>query len=331
MRSKQLALIMYFCIQWAAAPLAAQARKYYTTAVEWHSSIVLCEFESATIASEGTLNQRYQTIAARVYVSRVLKDAGALGLKPGRYDIAIPRSGSGVSVQQYPAWVGKELEPGRTYLVLSDAGGDMSSVIADPTSAELVPEKVDMVGDVELILNSTALPLASQAERAAEALRQPELHSSRMAEYVAYLIGAGADSETAPLRASLDGEGAMEFADQAKLALLGYLRTNTIIQGRSAENLFHALANLTVRYFIAEPEEPASRGRPERMATAILATHLPSIRRSPVGLAALRAVHLTPADAERLKSKADAFASDSRLTADWRSQARDLGTLLAMK
>jgi len=331
MRSKQQALIIYFCLQWAAAPLAAQARKYYTTAVEWHRSIVLCEFESATIASEGTLTQRYQTIAARVYVSRVLKDADALGLKPGYYDIEIPRSGPGAGVPQYPAWMGKEMEPGRTYLVLSDAGGDMSNVIARPMSAELVPEKVDTAGDVELILNSAALPLASQAERVAAALRPPKLHSSRMAEYVAYLVGAGAGSEIAPLRASLDGEGGMRFADEAKLALLGYLRTNTIIQGRSSENLFHALANLAVRYFIAEPEEPASRGRSERMATAILATDLPSIRRSPAGLAALRDVHLTPADAARLKSKADAFASDSRLTADWRTQARDLATLLAPK
>jgi len=82
-----------------------------------------------------------------------------------------------------------------------------------------------------------------------------------------------------------------------------------------------------VRYFIAQPEEPATRGRPEYLATTILTSYLPAIRRLPAAAAALQRVRLTADDAARLRSKALAFALDKRLTPEWQAQARDLLSL----
>jgi hypothetical protein len=289
---------------------------------------LLCEFESAAVTADASPGQLYQTVAARVHVTRVLKDADAAGLTPGFYDVTIPRSEHKPGLLRYPAWMDRDLKPGLVYMVFSDAKGDIRKAIEDPMSVELLTDKVDTVGDVELILGSSSLSTAAQIPGAVAALDSPKLHGNEMAQYVAWLLFANSDAETAPLFNALQGKGAMAFSDSGKSALLNHLLSRVIApQADIRTNLLNALADLAVRYFIAQPEEPTTRGRPEHLATTILTSYLPAIRRLPTASAALQRVRLTAADAARLRSKALEFALDKRLTPEWQAQARDLLSL----
>jgi hypothetical protein len=309
-------------------PLGAQNLTPYSTGVNLRRTILLCEFESPSVTTEASPGQRYQTVAARVHVSRVLKDADAAGLTPGFYDVTIPRSYHMAGIPQYPAWMDRDLKPGLLYMVFSDAKGDIRKVIEEPMSVELLTDKVDTVGDVELILGESSLPAAVQIPGAVAALDSPKLHGNEMAQYVAWLLFANPDAEAAPLFNALQGKGAMAFSDSGKSALLNHLLSRVVApQSDLRANLLSALADLAVRYFIAQPEEPATRGRPEHLATAIPASYLPAIRRLPAAAAALQRVRLTADDAARLRSKALAFALDKRLTPEWQAQARDLLSL----
>ena len=82
------------------------------------------------------------------------------GLTPGFYDVTIPRSYHMAGIPQYPAWMDRDLKPGLLYMVFSDAKGDIRKAIEDPMSVELLTDKVDTVGDVELILGASSLPAA---------------------------------------------------------------------------------------------------------------------------------------------------------------------------
>jgi hypothetical protein len=328
MNRKRLASLACLLAYVLVPPLGAQNLTPYSTGVNLRRTILLCEFESAAVTADASPGQLYQTVAARVHVSRVLKDADAAGLTPGFYDVTIPRSEHKPGLLRYPAWMDRDLKPGLIYMVFSDAKGDIRKAIEDPMSVELLTDKVDTVGDVELILGSSSLPAAAQIPGAVAALDSPKLHGNEMAQYVAWLLFANSDAETAPLFNALQGKGAMAFSDSGKSALLDHLLSRAIIpQAALRTNLLSALTDLAVRYFIAQPEEPATRGRPEYLATTILTSYLPAIRRLPAAAAALQRVRLTADDAARLRSKALAFALDKRLTPEWQAQARDLLSL----
>ena len=92
MNRKRLAPFACLLAYALGPPLGAQNLTPYSTGVNLRRSILLCEFESPAVTTEASPGQLYQTVAARVHVSRVLKDADAAGLAPGFYDVTIPRS-----------------------------------------------------------------------------------------------------------------------------------------------------------------------------------------------------------------------------------------------
>ena len=77
-------------------------------------------------------------------------------------------------------------------------------------------------------MGESSLPTAAQIPGAVAALDSPKLHGNELAQYVAWLLFANSDAETAPLFDALQGKGAMAFSDSGKSALLDHLLSRVI-------------------------------------------------------------------------------------------------------
>jgi len=218
-------------------------------------------------------------------------------------------------------WTHRDLKAGQRYVILSEGNRTLQAMVEEPNTAELETGRVDVVGDVELILDSTSLPLAEQAQRVATALSGVGQHGWLFAQYTAALPATGSDADAAVLLQALGGRDVEVFSDHGKLSLLGSV-SRQFSESDAPDNLVQAYVNLTVRYFVAEPEAPVSGAT--GLQREILDNDLRWIKASERGSAALRRMVLPEATAKRLRSKALECAGSVHLTPEARARAREL-------
>jgi hypothetical protein len=195
-------------------------------------------------------------------------------------------------------------------------------MFASPSSVYLVTAEEDAVGDVELILNSSKLPIQQQAAAAAEVIGRSGIqHSSFLAEYIATLLRVDSDGVTAGLAQATENSSNLAFSPRAKSALLFQLWFQSNSAGMVSDNLVEVCVRMTARYFATESDTPDSKSPDIR--GAILTTYIPYILKSERMIAEFRNA-VRPEGALQFQKMASALLTDQRYSMDQKAHLQKL-------
>jgi len=325
MRYRHLTTLVSIHVLVSIGAGAAQAPVQGSIDLLRYGTIFLAEVQSSEVAN-GPAGSSWQTMHARVLVSKILRDKYRLGLVPGEISAVIQQPIPSIGVRSNPAWFNRPIQPGRRYVVFSDSKEGVQTMIEKPDAIEPVTPLSDVVGDIELSLAAAPLPVFDQASELAAALNAPQIRSALLAQHIAAILAVGPDSDTAYLEQSLEQREAQVFPGASREALLAYLAQFLGRSENPKQNLIRALIDVTVRCFIAEPQ--TANSGPTRLQRQILESGLVNILNSPPALQALREAINSREVQKRFKVNAAQCGSDSRLPPVLQARARQFLSLI---
>ena len=325
-RTKQTTLFA-ISVLLACVPFRPHAQGI-TTEVLLHDAIFVADFDSVAATESSMSASGYRTTDVRVRVTRILRDANKLGLAPTVVTVAIKQAGPNTA-RLYPFWYNQDIQPSQTYIILSDGQRDLTGMIEQPATVELVTTRVDAVGDIELITNSARLSVFEQSRAVTEALRNPRQHSRFLAQHAAALLAADVDSGTMQLADTLDGSAAWSFSPNAREYFLHCLSLHFSRSTDVPVGLVRTFVHSAVRYLVTESAE--TQARATHLQRVILESYIPVMLKSERASAMLRQFAFAPGVSKDLRATAIKCASDTRLPAASRKSAQDLLALVQDK
>ena len=297
--------------------VAAQPPWPYDQTMLIYPTVIAVEFVSLEPTG---FDSGYEKMVAHARVSEVLRDALRAGFMPCEIDVPVRRKVGVVTTQIF--WTDLNLQPGMKYILMSGRPAGLGEMIAQPADAVKVSEGEDAIGDARLILSLAERPVAEQAESLATIFASGAQHSALLTQFIAAVLAAGSDADTAPLARSLDCAVAFAFSDFAKSAFIFHLQSDIRFPddpARTSDNLIHTYVALLIRYFILDAHE-TGRG-PLGLQDAILRNHLPRIRECERMIAALKRVQLSAEDLGILRREALRRQTDALMTEASRAEA----------
>jgi hypothetical protein len=309
----------------AAAALSAQPRIPVTTVVSSHQSIFVIEF-LAVQTVEHPPTPGYKLLNTWVRVARVLRDGRGLGLTPGEFTVLLKQPDP-MSARLYPSWYQLRVEPGMTYVILSNSTQGVVNMIEAPDSVELMDGRAGLVDDIQLIIEGSQYPIFEQCRMATKAVTDGQMHTRFLAEYIAVLLAAASDSDAGPLARAMDDSAAVMFSDSAKDHLLLRLSTQFMSLDAPTDTLVRTFVNSTIRCFLGEPDG----AKATRLQRAILENYLRYILESNRATSFARSIVLPDQAIRQLSRNVSVCVSDERLSPKARQRARDLLTVLHEK
>jgi len=185
--------------------------------------------------------------SVRVRVTRILRDAGRLGLAPSVFDAVIVQQRRAIS--QPGPWTAQNVQAGQSYLVWSNEKIGPREMFELPMAVSIIRADQDDVADLELMLSVEKLTVNDQLSAVTQAIistRQP--HGPYLAEYVGNLLSLGDNANTVGLALAVDHGGELTFSETAKANLLGTLYQ--AVQHRSGNSdALRVFVTMTARYF----------------------------------------------------------------------------------
>lgn len=150
----------------------------------------------------------------------------------------------------------KPIQAGQRYLIFSPALRDLPTIFATTPGPVLVSDDDDMIGDLELILNTEPLPTVQQASAVAAAItNSARRRSLLLSGYIGRLLAEGSDTETASLAHALESGSDQAFSLWGRWELLSTLASESKSGTEGPDNLVRAWIVMTARYFLLEPNE----------------------------------------------------------------------------
>lgn len=304
-------------------------RPAVSVSITQYQSIFVAEIQDAHASDWDSRVPQQRTVAVKLKVSRILKDAGHQNLAPGEFDASLLQArwpGGRIGDNPY-FWSDKDVRRGQQYLIFSNVKNKSLGVMFESADmAEPVSGSEDTIEDVNLVLSTSALPLYRRSQLVADALQNPAKPRSRfLAEYAAAILAAGTDSDTTPLASSLETVNIGSFSQPAR----SYLLWQLFQQGRTADyppnNLLQVFVTLVARYFVAGPEQPPPELDP--LQVEILQNYVPWIRSSERAAAILRKESSLPMMQE-VRHKTAQIAADTRIAVERRTQVREFLNLI---
>jgi hypothetical protein len=197
-----------------------------------------------------TCNTKVQARILRVYKSAVEKDPG-----PSEFNCEIHQEHvmSGTTRWQTHE---EPIRTGQRFLIFSKQQGYLPAIFATTPAPIFVSDDADIIGDLELVLNTEILTLGQQASAAAVAIADTaKPRSLIMGQYVGKLLAAGSDAETAGLVKAVESSPEQAFSLRGRLELLRTLSYESKSGTTGPDNLVHAFVVTTARYFLLEPNQ----------------------------------------------------------------------------
>ena len=304
----------------ASAPLRADS-KIRTAATE-KATIFLAEIESARPDEScaqfwrGHIPAKCDT-RVRARILRIYKQADSTRPAPLEFDAEIhQRAVSGVTPWQTQI---DPIQVGQRYLLFSSLK-DLPIVFATTPGPVLASGKEDVIGDLEVMLNSESLSLAQQASAVAEAVANPTATRSHLlAEYAAHLLAEGSQTDTALLAKVIEQCSDETFSVLGRWKLLHELAYESQSGSRGPDNLVHVFVTMTARYFLLGRYE-GTLLVPD-LHEVILTGYIPSILQSERATTMMRQA-LGPTLHEQFAKKVQEAAAEERHPLTRREQLR---------
>jgi hypothetical protein len=259
----------------------------------------------------------------RARLLRVFKGEYDREKVPAEFEVEIQQT---IITSAISPWSDSNIQAGQRYLILTAARQVLPSVFASTVGPLLVTDQEDMVGDLELILNTESLTQHQQASAVAAAISASGTpHSYFLAHYAAGLLAAGSDADTLALARAVEESTDHAFSHDAKVALLGMLWDQSKSATKAPENLLKTYFFMTTRYFLLPPDAP-NPGRPS-LREEILSRAIPWLVGSEQAKALIRTA-LPPALRQQLRTQAVALAADERQRPERRQLMKELLPLI---
>jgi hypothetical protein len=232
--------------------------------VSRYSNIFVVEVEEATASAWQQGNPQVRTIAIGGRVTQVLRKSPKAQLAPGSFAVTITQAqwATGRIGDNPSVWSDKEIKAGNQFLIFStEEEGSAAELLRSPERVDLASGST-IVDDVTLIARLDAAPVAEQASAAATAWQKsPQPRSIFLGQYVAAVLAAGTDEETAPLASAMAG-GELPFDAAGRQSLLWYLFQAARTSDNPSANLLQTFGRLTAQVFSSDGVDPSGKLSP---------------------------------------------------------------------